>query len=96
MNQRNKAIIAASSSLLSFALVAVAIYISTFLSFVVFFFINFSLQWWLMKWIAMLEEDETEKSIFRFFAKALLLCIPAFYLFGSILLGIFTFLYLIT
>ncbi|MGL5892347.1 MAG: hypothetical protein ACRC3B_20825 [Bacteroidia bacterium] len=60
------------------------------------YLLNFSLQWWLMKWISVLEDDTEEKTGLRILARAMLLLIPAFYIFGSIALVVLGIIYLLS
>jgi hypothetical protein len=48
--------------------------------------LNFFLQWWLYRRISELEDDAENSNWLRIPAKALLLLIPAFYIFGTIVL----------
>ncbi len=75
--------------LTSFLLLLLFVPISLFDSFWVFlilFFLNFLLQWWLYRRISELEDDTENSNWLRIPAKVLLLLIPAFYIFGTIAL----------
>ncbi|MFN8713251.1 MAG: hypothetical protein ACK5Z2_10405 [Bacteroidota bacterium] len=45
-----------------------------------------STQWWLYRWISLVEDNAENRQWLRIPAKALLLLIPAFYIFGTLTL----------
>ncbi|MCU0434650.1 MAG: hypothetical protein MUC87_14440 [Bacteroidia bacterium] len=95
MNSHGPKLIVLLTSALLFTFFVYALFQPGILTLTIAYSINALSQWWLMRWISGVEDEEGNPLWMRIPARAFLLFIPAFYVLGSLLVAAIMVAYLI-
>jgi hypothetical protein len=95
MHTSARPVLALTTSIFLFCGMCFTFSVSTLTLFCIFYLLNMSTQWWLYRWISMVEDNAENKQWLRIPAQALLLLIPAYYILGTVALAIMFVMYML-
>ena len=95
MHTSERPVIALATSIFLFCGMCFTFSVSTLTLFCIFYLLNMSTQWWLYRWISLVEDNAENRQWLRIPAKALLLLIPAYDILGTVALAIMFVMYVL-